>query len=118
MNHKTEVLNQTKNGYLVFCKTCTIYHLTFGYFYFELTENEFKSFRRYINEINVKFWEAEFSGCKMKRKIPVPTQHPNLYLMLNPADLEELKKLLFFKEKQVKVSLISIEDIDYDFIKN
>lgn len=118
MCYKTEVLNQTKNGFLISCSSCRVYHLTFGHFYLELTERELDHFGAFIDEIDANYWDNKYCSCTMKRKIPIPTQQPNLCLMLNRTELEELKSLVFFNEKQKKMHLIQVEDVDYDFIKN
>ena len=118
MEHKTKYLNQTKNGFLVFCKDCGVFHLTFGNFYLELTENELYHFCAFLQDLDAGYWENKYCGCTLKRKIPIPTQQINLYLMLNRTELEELKHLVFFKERQKGMQLIHIEDVDYNFIKN
>lgn len=118
MCHKAKVLNQTKNGYLVSCSSCMVYHLTFGHFYLELTEMEFAYFGAFIDKIDANYWDNKYSNNKLKRRIPIPTEQKNLYLMLNRTELEELKQLIFFNENEEKVDLIHVEDVDYDFIKN
>ncbi|WP_434036260.1 DUF6686 family protein [Formosa sp. 4Alg 33] len=117
MCHKAKVLNQTKNGFLVSCESCMVYHLTFGHFYLELTEMEFAYFGAFIDKIDVNHWHNTNCDNKIKRKIPIPTEQPNLFLMLNPTELNELKRLVFFKEQE-PFQFISASDVDYDFIKN
>ena len=118
MEHKTKYLNRTKNGSMVFCKDCGVFHLTFGNFYLELTEDELYHFGAFLQDLDAGYWENKYCGCTLKRKIPIPTQQTNLYLMLNRTELEELKRLVFFKERQKRMQLIQIEDVDYTFIKN
>lgn len=118
MCHKTEVLSQTKNGLLVSCPSYGIYHLTFGHFYLELTEKELVHFRTFINEIDVEYWDNKYCSSTVKRKIPIPTQQLNLYLMFNRTELEELKSLVFYKERPKNTHLLQVDDVDYDFIKN
>ena len=100
MCHKTKVLNQTKNGFLVLCSACRVYHLTFGRFYLELTEKELDYFGVFINEIDANYWDNNYWNYNMKRKIPIPTQQLNLYLMLNRTELEELKNLVFLRKSK------------------
>lgn len=118
MYHRSKTLNQTKNGLLVFCKSCGVYHLTFGHFYLELTKTELHYFGTYITELDVDYWENKCSSCTMKRKIPIPTQQTNLCLLLNRTEVEELKTLLATKGAKDKIDIIKVKDIDYDFIKN
>ena len=103
---------------LVFCKGCGLYHLTFGHFYLELTEKELYYLGAYLNEVDIDYWENKLCSCAMKRKIPIPTQQTNLCLLLNRTELEELKRLVFFRENDDRMDLIKVGDVDYDFIKN
>jgi len=118
MSHRPKTLNQTKNGLLVFCRSCGVYHLTFGHFYLELTQTELHYFGTYLRELDVDYWENKNCSCMMKRKIPIPTQQTNLCLLLSRTEVEELKTLLVAKETKDKIDLIKVRDIDYDFIKN
>jgi hypothetical protein len=102
---------------MVFCKDCGVFHLTFGQFYLELTENELYHFGVFLHDLDPDFWENKYCDCSMRRKIPIPTQQVNLYLMLNRTELEELKNLVFYKERK-GMHLINLEDVDYDFIIN
>lgn len=118
MCHKTKKLSQTKNGSLLLCSTCNVYHLSFGHFYLELTKKELFNFGDFLDTIDVDYWNNKHLGCGMRRKIPIPTQQLNLYLMLNRTELEELKRLVFFKEKAMDMNLIQVRDVDYDFVAN
>ncbi|WP_431196327.1 DUF6686 family protein [Maribacter dokdonensis] len=112
----TEVLNQTSNGCLMICPECRIYHLTFGNFYLEFTENELTHFSVFLEKINVDYWESQFCNCTMKRKLAILSTQVNLSLLLNRTELEELKKLIYYKEN--KNTLLKVVNIAYDFYKN
>lgn len=118
MSHKTKVLNQTKNGFLVSCSTCKLFHLTFGHFYLEFSRDELTHFGNFLVQIDPDYWDSKYCNCTMKRKIPIPTQQLNLYLLLNRTELEELKNLVFYKDNNEDIPLIRVEHVDYDFIKN
>lgn len=52
----------------------------------------------------------------MKRKLAIPSTQVNLSLLLNRTELEELKKLIYYKEN--KNTLLKVVNIAYDFYKN
>lgn len=118
MCYQTKVLNQTKNGFLMSCSECGMYHLTFGHFYLELTKKELYHFGIFLDDIDVSYWNTTYSSTTMRRKIPIPTQQKNLYLMLHPTELEELKRLVYFRDKEAYMPLIQLEDVDYVFVEN
>ena len=118
MCHKINIVNQTKNGCLLKCTIHQIFYLDFGHFSFEFTEDELSEFGSFIFQIDAAYWENKNYNCLMKRKIPIPTLQQNLCLMINRAELEELKKLVFYKEKEKWISMLEVKDVDYTFILN
>lgn len=119
MCQERKVVSKTKNGSIILCGQCDIYHFTFGQFYLDFSESELKSFKTFLKSIDATYWEEFYSDCNIKRKIPIPTQQTNLYIMLNKFELEELKLLTSFNaNKTNEITLLSLKDIDYDFIVN
>ncbi len=117
MCHNTTVINHTKNGLLLQCKVCKSYQVSFGNIFFELTQKEFTHFQGFLEQLNPDHWERVYCSCNIKRKIPIPTLQSNLQIMLNRAELEELKNLLNNRLTDSS-ELITAENVDYTVVLN
>lgn len=117
MCHKIKTIAKNCHGDLSVCTSCSVYHLTFGNIYIELTPPEFVSFRAYINGVDIDYWECKYERMPIKRKIVVSTMQQNLSLMFNRSELASLKNLLSCKTKKPEESL-SVLDIDYTLFLN
>ncbi|MDY8135942.1 DUF6686 family protein [Aquimarina sp. 2201CG5-10] len=118
MCHQIKLLNQTKNGSILHCDSCKLYHLIFGHFHLEFSRSELKNFMLFLKNINVPYWEYRYQSKLIKRKIPIPTLQKNLSLVLNQKELDEIKNLLFGISNLKNINYVNSEDIDYDFISN
>jgi len=116
--HRSKLLAQSKNGTLAISGDCRTYHLGFGQFYLELTLAELQRFGVFLEELDVRPWEADLGGQGPKRRISIPTQQENLWLTLDRAELEEPKALIFYRKCRQPLSLIKARDLDYEFNRN
>ncbi|HNQ27072.1 MAG TPA: hypothetical protein PKL92_04055 [Aquaticitalea sp.] len=115
MSNEPQILNRTKYGSLVYCKSCAQFHLSYGQFHLSLCKKEFVNFYKFLKSLDLDYWEQHY-GNGTKRKIPIPTLQDNLYLMLTRAELEEIKGLMQYDRQSL--SILSVDDIDYQFILN
>lgn len=95
-----------------------MYHLLFGRFALEFTENELHHFGLFLMNIDENYLKNQYCSCPVQHKIPIATLQRNLYLMLDTKDLEELKRLVFFKEENDPVKLLALQQIGYNLILN
>lgn len=118
MNQRIKLLSKTKSGDLSFCEEYKQYHLCFNNTLFCLNKRELERLKRYINQIEVMYWEHKYCSPKIRRKIPLPTKQHNLYLMFNRQEIEELRVLLDIKKDVSSTKLLRLDDIDYTLIIN
>lgn len=111
-----EILSRSKNGILIFCKYNDMYQLLFNNINFNFTHQEFESFQRYIFTLEVAYWEQEFKCSIYEKRIPIPTVQSNLLLLLNKAEVIELKGLI--KMQQTSLELLKATDINYQWQAN
>jgi hypothetical protein len=112
MCHKTKNIAKVKNGQLTKCETCNKYHLIYNNIFFEFYPIEFKSFKKYVLQLEVDLWENKNLGIKMTRKIPIPTSQENLVIMFDRQEIEELKSLIL-SENTNKYKFSKFDAIDY-----
>lgn len=108
---KIELLKRTKNGILLQCKHSGVFQLLFKNLNFNLSQTEWNSFLNYVNSIDEFYWEQEYKNSIYEKKIPIPTVQPNLIILLDLAELTELRKLLAFEKG--KDEFVGFYDIDY-----
>ncbi|MFT4848139.1 MAG: hypothetical protein ACI83B_000665 [Sediminicola sp.] len=117
MCHQIKTIAKNCNGELTYCENCKVYHLTFNNLYIELTSQNMTSFQKFVNSIEVDYWEMKYEGMPMKRKIPIQTLQQNLSMMFNRQELQSLKDLIFQNTKMADKNL-SLLDIDYMLFLN
>ncbi len=115
MCHQIKSLIKVKSGELSICEACKVYHLEFNNIYLEFGESQFKEFKMFLSKIDSSYWEQKYACAKFKRKIPIPSLQPNLILMFNRQEIEELKTLVFLKKNK---TLLNVDDIDYKCVLN
>lgn len=111
-----QILNRSKNGLLIFCKHNYMYQLLFNNLNFNFTQEEFESFQRYMYTLEVEYWEQEFKYSIYNKRIPIPTIQSNLLILLNKAEVLELKRLI--EMHQSGHELIKASDINYQWQPN
>lgn len=111
-----KILKRTKDGILIFCHHAEIYQLLFKNINFNLTSYELESFSKYIQNIDVHYWEQEYRNSLYNKHIPIPSLQANLMLLLDVSDLFELRELLNYQSKEIKI--IPLQEIDYKFMLN
>ncbi|MEM8928341.1 MAG: DUF6686 family protein [Bacteroidota bacterium] len=117
MCSNAKVINRTPNGFFLQCKACKSFQVSFGNIFLDLTQKELSHFKKFLNELDSKYWEQMYCSCFVKRKIPIPTLQTNLQIMLNRSELEELKHLLGMTEESPS-GLITAEKVDYTVVLN
>lgn len=117
MCHNVKTISKVSSGELSICENCNIYHLEFNNICFEFNEEEYEKFKNYLLNIEINYWEIKYAHSKVKRKIPIPSLQPNLVLMFNRQEIEELKAL-FYSKKHVFDNYIDLDDINYTLILN
>ncbi|MEM6515763.1 MAG: DUF6686 family protein [Bacteroidota bacterium] len=115
MCRKLKIISTTKSGQLTQSKNNGTFQLEFNNIYFELNQQQFENFKRYLSQIEIAYWEHKFSCSKFKRKIPLPTLQENLILMFNRHEIYELKKLFGLIDN---AESLHIGDIDYELSLN
>ena len=118
MCHKDiKIISSIKEGSLINCE-CGSYTFKFNNIIFEFTENELKSFKKYLMKINVDYWEKQcicnISTC---RKIPIITSQGNLLLIFNRLEFEKIKKIIF-PNKKSNFDLLNHKDLQLTICEN
>lgn len=113
---KITCLKRTKDGILLYCIKTEMYQLLFKNINFNLTLNELACFTKYVENIDVHYWESEYRYSIYNKHIPIPSSQENLLILLDKNDLFELKELLNYSSKEFK--FISFKEIDYKMILN
>ena len=116
-NELNNIIKTNKNGQLSFCRDCKKFNLTFNNILIELTPRELNAFQAMVKDIDVEYWESQFSKKHFKRNIPITTSLQNLILVFDLSEFLVLKELIFNKASK-KNSLISLSEIDYDLTLN
>jgi len=111
-----QILNQTKNGTLTFCNRSKLFQLVFNNLCFELYEWELESFKSYIAQLDVSYWEKEFKNWIHERKIPISVGEKHFIIIVSQPEILEIKQLL--TPESGKVKLLNHRDINYKFIEN
>jgi predicted methyltransferase len=93
-----------------------MYQLLFNNLNFNFTQEEFESFQRYMYTLEVEYWEQEFKYSIYNKRIPIPTIQSNLLILLNKAEVLELKRLI--EMHQSGHELIKASDINYQWQPN
>ncbi len=110
------LINRTRNGKLIFCTKCNLYHLEFGNLYFNFTEGELQGFKRYINDIDGEYFNVLNQHSSNNRKILLPTKLKGIHFALHLEELNEIKTLLQLDVPKKKYEFIRIEN--YNFSMN
>lgn len=93
------ILKQTENGMLILLKGCENYQLTFKNLNFNLSEKELITFKNYLKNVNIDYWEKEYEHSIYDKKIPIPTLQTNFIILINRFELYELTLLLNIGDK-------------------
>ncbi len=95
------LIGKTTNGKIFKCPKCNAIHIEYKNLNFNLSEQEFERFSRYIHSLDGKEWEARNAGSGFSRKILVPVGSGYFNAMFNNEELEEFKELLRFQKKSI-----------------
>ncbi len=92
------ILNETEKGRIFLCSFCNGIHVEFGNISLKFEVEEFKSFKELLEAIDIN---NPFKGSMCindKGKIMFATGLPEVVLLFDPYEIEELKKLVSRKE--------------------
>ena len=117
MCHSFIILSKNEDGRLLYCRTCKVYQLYFNNLYLELSQRELETFKSYLSEIDIHFWESCPNRAALKRRIPIPTMQRNLILTFCKQELQSLKDIVFENTISPDRS-ITASEIDYHQILN
>ncbi len=109
-------INLTKNGQVFKCSKCNRIHIEFKNLNFNFSEKQFAHFASYLSEINPDEREKDNAHLIYKRKIIIPIGNKQVNIMLNKAELIELKQLFsnIFPESEIK-PFENIKVMDFKF---
>ena len=113
---KLEPIAKNNYGETYYCNECKFHHVLFNNLHFVLDKNEITALRKYVNNIDINYWESQYEFTTIKRKIPIPTSQENLILIFNKHEFDAFKSLLFNQSNTYKV--LTANDIEYNFISN
>lgn len=111
-----KILGQSKNGLLLYCAHSQLYQLLFGNLNFNFTGEELESFSRYLEQIDVAYWQEELRGTIYENRVPIPTLQNNLMLLLCPQEVDELKILV--NQKPFSYRIINFKEVNYKLFMN
>ena len=116
MCESLKILSQTKNGTLTFCDKSKLFQLVYNNLCFELYEWELDSFKSYISQLDISYWENEFKNWIHERKIPISVGQKHFIILVSKREISEIKRLLTINLRQVE--FLEYDDINYRFIEN
>lgn len=68
MSYNVIVISKNKYDHVAICNNCKQYHVVFNNLFFVMTLSEFNKFKKYINQIDIDYWEDLYSTQMLKRK--------------------------------------------------
>ena len=113
MCEKLITIKKNDCGELHYCPANQLYHLMFNNIHLILYEEQYKSLKKYVSEIQMRFWLDKFSDTLVKRKIPIPTSQENLILVFDIQEFIQLKSLLSNHQNHEDILYLSTDQIDY-----
>tara|TARA_B110000046_G_C12961534_1_gene384792 strand:- start:529 stop:861 length:333 start_codon:yes stop_codon:yes gene_type:complete len=93
--HKTEIIHQTKRGYVLSCICCRDFQIGFGNMLLVYKMEEFEGFKTYIDSINPN--NVHFKS-PIGRHIYIKMEDMNFGYCISKEELIELKELLNISE--------------------
>lgn len=109
-------INQTRNGVVYKSNRVDKYSIEFNNLNFVFNRKEFENFAKYFNDLNGEYYARLNKHSMYKRELIVPIGQENINMLLNLAELSELRTLLNIDLEKKKN--LEIPRFDYDFGKN
>ena len=97
-------INETQNGRVFKCSKCNAIHIEYKNLNFNFSEKQYKHFADYILKLDGNEWEHKNRNSHYRRKIIIHVGHKNINLLLNNAELQELKQLFSTKKQENRIS--------------
>lgn len=88
------IINVTDFGIVFKCSCCQKIHIEFNNINFNFTEEQYRNFSEYLNNLDGEYWEEKNRFSVFKRKIRIPLDKSSFCLMLNKEELVGLRQLL------------------------
>lgn len=98
------IINKTESGQVFKCSKCNAIHIEYKNLNFNFSEKQYKHFADSILDLDGNKWERKNRNAHYRRKIIIPIGHKNVNILLNNAELQELKQLFSDKEPNGNVS--------------
>jgi hypothetical protein len=76
-----------------------------------------KSFEKFVDHVEVDYWETKYNKTVLQRKIPIQTIQQNLTLVFNKQEFYALKQLVKQRTKK-PFDALNLLDIDHTFFLN
>jgi hypothetical protein len=89
--HPLIPLHHTPHGFIGFCDHCQKIHLAFGVVFMQLDLTEFRTWHLHLQ---AEMHQAQHRICPKEKHFLFPTESPNLRLLFNWKELEQLDELI------------------------
>ncbi|MEA3317593.1 MAG: DUF6686 family protein [Bacteroidota bacterium] len=103
-----KIINSTYKGQIFTCPNCNKIHIEFGNVCINLTQQELKQFKDYVNSIDYQFYLYKNRHAQNRRKLLLNIGASNSFLALNVNEFIELKNLLSNKNEIPEIKNIQI----------
>ncbi len=87
-------VNQSPNGQIAYCATRRLYQIEFGNIFFNLSNDEMKNFRKYIDSIDYQHYLLVNKKAFNNRKLMLNVGSRKIYFSLHAHEFIELRHLL------------------------
>ncbi|WP_343485737.1 DUF6686 family protein [Allomuricauda sp. d1] len=111
-----KILNQSKNGTLTFCSHSKLFQVVYNNLCFEYYEWELDAFKKYIDTLDIKYWEEQLKCTFNHRKIPISLGLNHFIILVDRHEIHELKELLNIDN--AAIHFIGYDEINYHLIEN
>ena len=101
------IINVTDLGIVFKCSCCQKIHIEFNNLNFNFTEEQYRAFCEYLNNLDGAYWEEKNKHSVFRRKIRIPLDQSSVCLMLNKEELTGLRRLLSGPYASVESDLAS-----------
>ncbi len=96
-------------GELCYCKSHSLFHLSFANILIELTHEELMAFHLVVKEIDIEYWSNLSINNNHKRKYPINTSQQNLVLIFDLNELYALRELVLIGSSNCKECISPVD---------
>jgi len=91
---ETIIIHETKNGFIFKYRGCRIIHVEFGNILWQFEPEDFKNFRAFIDNLEIKKLEKLNHKILNRRKVFIQMKNSRQKLVFHVDEVLELRKLL------------------------